>query len=607
MNVSSIAVTAFVILVITIVIAMYIFKTPIIAYHYYDRKPMPVPAPAPAPVSVVATAAPSPRWSEYFVNNPNLIEGNIDSLNQYIGRNLVFPSFNNNNVLASYRASLVPSADTTCAVREKNDDTNSMVTEHSLIYGLKSKCMVLSMLRIEVEQGASVVQYPKALLTFDVSSRSKATKFMEFILLNPLFVEFSMGMHNTIAYVPNLSNFVYESELTSNEVVVQFIPIASGRFFQYPESSAKIKISMSLPTPLQEQNLNIFYLDKMAYAQQNMARDVRIEDSYSSPVKVFDKNFDAYLTKNDLRYEFCNLVNIFFEYKLPPVFTSRFTLAMPSSVMGNNASKAKYWSRDVSETDANFARRILDELMADAAKLTNIDRTRLEALIVKHVEGTSQVYSDELSKVREDLAKNNNLHENNASSFRQIQKPTIIARMVMGRGQNNMFPYETCITEYEPNDDDSTGPLGNIRNNNIFAIAVVPHSPTHFKVVLMTGANDKCTDDNEVAVVVPYKTGAINLCLTVSPTEKILVAHWKYTHSSVMQSSISKKRIFLEPGSKSPIVQNNLYNLFVRDERKSPPVILDDILLHFDKKYVSKVGTVSFGFVEMSKEIYDGL
>lgn len=517
----------------------------------------------------------------------SLVPKAIEALNVYCGRNLVFPNMNDNHFLASSRA--VAQGDdlsSGCALKRQQlgqDENSAIIHEDYMYYTLRRSCVMLSISSFTFKKDGSIVIY------VDRSTPDKIRQLAALVFYNPLFLEFSKGTSQTVAYYPDFSVI---SNLSSNESAFPFAitlyPLVNKQFFEYNLYKEYTRLE-KIVVAKQPLATTVYYLDESADSSQNVGRYQSIARSSSGYAKIFDKQFET--TKSNNEYHFCNFINIFHTYNVPPVFTLGMQLEFDSS---NVSFK---WSRLNDETDRLFASRIFKDFLATDPDLNDPDHKKVLQSIEFAVKGKNNITKEELASVRKIILTNTNL-KSSATQYVTINgglpNDVTLARMYMGSPDNNMLAFKTCTDFPLIMSQLSQGPT----NNNMFSLVASPSktSPeTHFVLSLVIGSSQNCAGSDSVSIEVPYVSNNVNIIFTATPTEKILTAFWNYSNLTSSDFVTSRKRDCKN--------QNNFYNLFVGKNRENPKIVIDDINLYYNTNYVVGFNDIYLGYRNIKSNV----
>jgi hypothetical protein len=203
-------------------------------------------------------------------------EASNDSLELKIlrvcGRNLVFPYYGTNSInTAGQRALMDTSVSTSpagkCVINNavgNADDSTAMVHEDSIFYALKKACLGLGIVSYKFEKprgiGPNKVD-TRLVIEFKTDTMINASNFAKFILVNPLFVEFNFGTMASIAYIPT----IYNDASKPGDIVTQ----NSIMFNNYSYNQPTIQVAFDIAVGINQGNCDrAFYYKKLSAKQQ---------------------------------------------------------------------------------------------------------------------------------------------------------------------------------------------------------------------------------------------------------------------------------------------------------------------------------------------------
>jgi hypothetical protein len=464
------------------------------------------------------------------------------------GRNITFANFSSTNLAAQRAANDLEVTKNisrgTCNIPlnnegiDKTSDTYSVVKDNYIFYSLKRTCIGMKYSSIIINNNNSVS------ITFETNTEADKKTLLYFILLNPIFVEFSFDSNNnTVAYYPVFDNNV--SELMTD-------PRMASKDFQYSTTRGRRdnKITFNVVLPIEEKgrdslfnynphvtlanithppkgviNIQLYFLDdKIPTSYQNVGKQLSHPNggdvflvphlfkdyrTNQSDLLVFRTDYNDRFSQNAAYkdvYEFNNNINIFFKNYVQPVFTV---------------------SMDLLVTDLNIWK-----------KMTN--------------------------------------------------QNIVIARMFMDNSYGN---YTNCSAINQE--------LLNVYNNNIFMVIIeVGNKSTNtYNICIVSGKGGSCnypfTDRSNVRLTVPYLTNTshMKLTFTLSPNEKIVTAFWKDTNTLLPQTALSRANNCAD--------DLNLARLFKQQPHQAP---IGNIKMNVNNNIVSKLNYVALGYKNLVTE-----
>lgn len=288
---------------------------------------------------------------EYFAVNDAL---NINVFTR-LGRNFTFPYFGKTPFTASQRAILETKVLSNpigkCALigntRGPLNDSFSIVHEDSIFYTLKKSCFSMNITGYRFRNdGKSLI------LSVAINNKENIENVTKFLLLNPLFVEFSVGTNMSFAYILHNQSrqFLFMNSKTRLRgyktntkakffdlefaVAVPYKHNLCDRAFDYKRFSPS-------QGPLTEKNMQnikdglihiwVYYLDENGNNFQKTGRELIVPRNKQSSMVIFDTNYkslagDPY--KIDI-YEFMNNYAIMYHNLITPVLTFSFDFSIP--------------------------------------------------------------------------------------------------------------------------------------------------------------------------------------------------------------------------------------------------------------------------------------
>jgi hypothetical protein len=171
---------------------------------------------------------------------------------------------------------------------------------------------------------------------------------------------------------------------------------------------------------------------------------------------------------------------------------------------------------------------------------------------------------------------------------------------------NDIGNYKTCDWVYD---------IGGRNSNNICAVFIMKldSNPSHFAIGASTTNSNKsaCMGDNFQFLELPYlsSNNIIDVTLTVTPNEKIMLCKWKDINMGDRSDKIVLSKIsdcantpindwICKSSKENSAVNNSLYDLFVTKENNNA---LENIYMRYDVNYVKDVKYCSLGY----ENLYD--
>lgn len=477
------------------------------------------------------------------------------------GRNIVFPYFSRNNLPASQRALHDNSIMQTipvglCRIDVTNTDNKlnesySIVQENSLFYNFKKTCLGFRIVNISHDQTTDTV-----FVTFLKQRDTDISNLTTFFLLNPLYIEFAVDAeHDTSGYRIAYEQLFANMNLNANN--------RTWRFSNIQNQSQSLKIPFKSIS-----NANAGSVDKLFNYKD-----------LSPNQKLLSMNDITNLNKrpNNSDSPVLNM-KVYYLDKLVSSFQNiGRTLYLDYDKSNSNKGKAIIFDKkyqQVYETD-----------QAKYEFMNNI------ALMYSSYVYPVMTFDFDINVTR------NNLNGNKK----------MLCKVYM---DNNLGIYGNCY-----NITDNTGG-GN--NNNIFAASFEPESDsqshTNYYMNVFIGQDGNCNSGNKLSILLPYlgENNNIQITLTVSPNEQLILARWKDSQSNdvVKKYIYGKKNDCGDNPSYDPAnivapstrqeakVNNNFYKLFVQNigESRSP---LGNIEMTYDKIYMKNIKTCILGYVNL--------
>lgn len=480
------------------------------------------------------------------------------------GREIVFPNFSSLN-LASQRAAHDSEitrniSNGNCNMPLNNEgkkgaDTYSVIKDNYIFYSLKRACIGMQYKSIEVNGN-------RIAITFD-TKKDKNT-VMYFMLLNPLFVEFSFNStKTTVAYYPILHNNI--NELSSD-------PRQSAKEFRYSNYNKPITTKYEAYSAGENPKI---YFDVVLPREQ----------------KGFDGHFNYYTADspyvyiNDMQYPASGVINLqlyFLDDNIPTSYQNVGKMLVHPQ--GGNLMNFP----DLFE---NYNNNKTDLLIFRKDYVAKFSQSSTYKDIYEFNNNINVFYKNFIQPVftlsMDILVTDINIRG------RQQNTNNVIARMYM---DNDFGKYNrsTC--------NNVTKELGNVNNNNIFMLVLELGDNSHngYNLALVLGRDSSCNynipfnDKSNVKAALPFLTSTqhIRVVITLSPNEKIITAFWKDpTDNFNTKVSISRSTYCNE--------DLNLHRLFKQKPRQ---VAIGNIKMNVDNDVITKVNYVALGYKNLATE-----
>jgi hypothetical protein len=545
-----------------------------------------------------------PAKEGFATDDPSLAPAQILGVNNsYCKRELVFPNMNQNNFLASSRslkAANVPESGTCNIVPSSPqlNDSYSIVHENYMYYSLRRACLLFSFSNITfVSNGIVNIQ-------LDRSTPEKAEQLAKFILLNPVFIEFTVTSDKTsIAYFPvyqssynsvdNLQSF-NAKEVSSTPFTILLVPITNQKFFQYGSQSTLKKLLGSVqPTSLSG---NVFFLDYLEGSAHNIRTELPLTyDATRGKTTLFRKDFESLAqTPQTRQYQFYKNVYMYHKYQAAPIFTFKLTAAVPANIISKSWSRSIGFEANTPKNNSKFAQQIWED-MTRLPYTSSGSAIHIRNSLINFIATKQTVTREELSSICQALSQSYASQINPiCAGSATIQAPTTIARVYMGsQPQNAIGFYGTACANQITNDTAAGEPI-----NNVVQLVVAPVNANFFRLMAITSVGNNCNynpnDANNTFVDIPYSSENMNILLTVSPFEKILTVYWNIKNASNGQIFVSRRR--------NCSANNNFHQLFMGANRNTSNQ-LDDMTMRYDPNFVKNLSWVRLGYVNIYNEI----
>lgn len=252
---------------------------------------------------------------------------------QKFGRFLEFPYYaNNSSYMVSERAIIdniglqsIPLG--SCTILSKNAPNQSfaIVKERNLFYILKKSCMALQI-------KSYIINSNNIEITFMLNNNVNMLNFIHFILVQPLYVEFSFNTNMTTAYTIDLKNinFTNSNSLINNnnanitnskEIILKFQPISDISPSQDELTDKNLDACLRKDTLL---NIWVYYIQEITTNFQALGRTLTINSNKASTI-IYNSQYDKH-QDNIIEYEFMkNISLMYYNFNYPP-FTVSFIL-----------------------------------------------------------------------------------------------------------------------------------------------------------------------------------------------------------------------------------------------------------------------------------------
>lgn len=316
-------------------------------------------------VLLVINSILSPMVNEHFSLDETPLPINIF---KFTGRNLVFNYFGNyKNFTAGQRAqiddnvSTIPSGRCPLPVANSQlNDSFSVVSENGVYYTLKKACMSLPILDYvyDATNSTFIVHVP-------TDTPQNVDNFAKFVLVNPLFVEFTHGTLTSVAYIPQIyrdifgdrgfyfTNFVDGTDYWKNtfnpkkmEIRFRMATLYDNgecdSLFNYKKNALKqlplTDDDMAMNLHDGSINMWVYYLDELTSNFQNTGRTLTIDPNASGQITIFTPEFkdwsmDPYKVN---AFQFMNNINQMYLGFIVPVLTFTFELVMTADIRYSN-------------------------------------------------------------------------------------------------------------------------------------------------------------------------------------------------------------------------------------------------------------------------------
>lgn len=341
---------------------------------------------------------------------------------QTCGRNLAFTKYSSmNTVIASQRAiddNIIAKSDPLGQCVVPSSKTNfgndaGAVMEDGIYYNFKRSCLALAFKSFRFSNSNKTIVF-----TLDLSNSVNIDNFTKFLLLNPLYVEFSFGNFLSRAYtIAKPKEFYFSNALSvpftsfhfpsgTNKTIELRFDVASDESSQYCDSNfnygAYADIQKALdPTVMQPFtqtfsvrpndpqliNVSVYYMD-----DRDNFQDVTLSLPIPSHVnknrlQIFDKNYSKY-NKNGQEYNtyyFMNNVALMYANSIVPVFTVAFDISISKDMIASDISRQNEFTILKCFMDNNYG--------LGASPCSN----NMFAVVFKPVIGNNDIYTLEIT------------------------------------------------------------------------------------------------------------------------------------------------------------------------------------------------------------------
>jgi len=510
----------------------------------------------------------APQIREHFDISSNDQQA-LKSIN-ICGRNLVFPYFSKNVLPASHRALVDNSVVQTTPhglcridVTNTNNELNesySIVQENSLFYNFKKVCLGFRIKDIYYDSELDTV-----FVTFLKERDTDIDNLGSFILLNPLYIEFAVdASHDTSGYRIAYEQFHANKNLNTNERTWKFSNLYTG--------------SNTLKIPFKSiSNKNSESVDRLFNYKDLSPNQKLLSNADINYLKTISSSSDSRVLN----------MKVYFIDKLVSSF--------------QNIGRTLYLDYDKS-TKTNGKAIIFDKTYQ---KTYGTDQAKYEFMNNIALMYSSYVYP--IMTFDFDI----NVTKENLNGNKQM-----LCKVYM---DNSLGIYGSCM-----NINDNSGG-GN--NNNIFAVSFEPDTASggpnisSYYMNVFIGQDGNCNNGNRLSIQLPYlrENNNIQITLTVSPNEQLVLARWKDSQSNdVLKKYIYGKKNdcgdnpsynpanIIDPNTKQEArVNNNLYKLFVQNIGESR-IPLANIEMAYDKTYMKNIKTCTLGYVNLLNNLNGG-
>jgi len=480
------------------------------------------------------------------------------------GRKMVFPNFSSTNLAAQRavydRYSMMSNISKgTCNIPMTNDGTQmntstfSVINDNNIFYSLKRTCLGLSYLSMNASGD-------RVTFVFNTSNESDSKALMYFMLLNPLFVDFSFGVGKTsVAYFPVFDNKV--SRLNGET-------LQQNKVFRYSNYTQPITSSMN-PT-VNVNNPSITF--EVVLPSRKRGQD--------SLFDYFDET-NPYILVQDMNAKSQRgMVNVQVYYLDDNIPTSYQNIG---KTLGSIDSKYDMFN-DIDLKNPNNGNEVLLFDKKYVSKYSNDDSRKAKYefnnnihVFFKNFQQPSFTFSFDINVTRDKIRSQN---FNNAM---------VILRAYMN---NNYGNYSYCPGVGHE--------LGGVRNNNIMMTLLEfgNKSNNGYNLVIVTGKGANCNypsnEETNLRIPLPYldDSSRIRVVFSLTPNEKIAAAYWK---------TIDENNTHVMLGKNTYCANDlNLGVLFTDKPRTS--FSIENIVLARNSNFVKSVYHVTLGFRNLVAE-----
>ena len=503
----------------------------------------------------------APQIREHFTSDDQQALKSINTC----GRNIVFPYFSRNNLPASQRALIDNSIMQTspaglCRIDYTNtnnelNESYSIVQENSLFYNFKKVCLGFRIQNIEYNPNLDTI-----FVDFFTERDTDINNLTSLILLNPLYIEFAVdAAHDSSGYRIAYEQFHANMNLNTNNQTWRF----SNQRGQYPTLRIPFK-SISKP--------NSGSVDKLFNYTDLSSNQKLVSTADINNLKQIPGGSDSPVLN----------MKVYYLDKLVSSFQNiGRTLYLDYDKSTNTKGKATIFDTKYQQTYGT-----------DQPKYEFMNNI---ALMYSSYVYPIMTFDFDINITRENLNGNKQM----------------LCKVYMN---NNLGIYGNCY-----NIIDNTG---GTNNNNIFAASIEPDTDPNvrnqdldsYNMNVFIGQDGNCNNMNKLSIKLPYlvENNNINITLTVSPNEQLILARWKDSRSNdVLKKYIYGKKNdcgdnpsydpsnIIAPSTKQEArVNNNLYKLFVENTGESR-IPLANIEMAYDKIYMKNIKTCTLGYVNL--------
>ena len=284
---------------------------------------------------------------------------------KFTGRDLIFPYLGESTLTAADRAMYdntiftIPEGKCPFTNKKEIDDNFAIVKENGVFYTLKKTCMALTMLNYKFDNTEQILT-----ISFPLDS-DNIINMTKFLLINPLFVEISQGMHTSIAYIPQPfkskyteKGFYFTNSVGYNDkwktsfypstmkirfrVAVPFNKGSCDTTFNYASyENNKYQLSKEHLESIKRTkllNMWVYYLDDLSSSFQTTNRFLPIDPISLGRLELFNKNFKDMASNADkiTTFNFMNTIFNMYNTFTVPVLSLSFDFSMKQSIQNNS-------------------------------------------------------------------------------------------------------------------------------------------------------------------------------------------------------------------------------------------------------------------------------